>query len=158
MASSVVPASLLTADNCEDSSRIRAFLRLSRIATDDTIREHLNELAAGECDSYFGRKIVPQWKARTDAIGFCASFARQLRKETESLIPGDGEYDLRLDPYAEKNEKDRLAQQFARCVAVENWVANEAFVEKIVRERTAKVLNDKCYYKDWLDEFRKFRA
>lgn len=150
-----VPAVLLTAQNCESSTRIRAFLRLSRIATDDTIRQHLNEINPALCDDYFQRRILPQWVARAEAIQFCSDFARDLRRETESKkVEVHEKHDLRIDPYALKDETDRLNQQFSRCSTIENWVENELGVERIIKEQTASVLNDKCYYKDWLAEFR----
>lgn len=151
---SVVPALLLTPENCESSSRIRAFLHLSRIATDDTIRQHLNEVNLRDCDSYFSRKIVPQWRARADAIAYCSNYAKKLREDTESSISGEKNYDLRVNPYALKDEKDRLDRQYATCTTVENWVRNEEIVEKIIHEQTTGILNDRCYYKDWLAEFR----
>lgn len=148
------PATLLTPENCESSSRIRAFLRLSRIATDDTIRQHLNEINPKQCDDYFQRKILPQWVARAEAIQFCSDFALDLRSRTESQqVEVHGNYDLRIDPYALKDENDRLEKQFLQCSNIENWVANEQQVETIIQEQTASVLNDKCYYKDWLGEF-----
>ncbi|OBA19250.1 hypothetical protein METBIDRAFT_33448 [Metschnikowia bicuspidata var. bicuspidata NRRL YB-4993] len=148
-------SSLLTPENCESSSRIRAFLRLSRIASDDTIRQHLNEINTTDCDRYFAEEIVPQWQARSEAILFCAEFARGLRTEAKSKESTINEnYDLRVDPYALKNAHEILDNQYSRCVSVENWVANEANVESIVREQTAKVFSEKCYYKDWLKAFR----
>lgn len=149
------PLSLLTSENCESTSRIRAFLRLSRIATDDTIRQHLNEISSKHCDDYFNKKILPQWVARAEAIQFCADFASSLRSKTElEKVEVHGNFDLRIDPYALKDENDRLDRQFSRCSSIENWVANELKIESIIKEQTASVLNDKCYYKDWLAEFR----
>lgn len=149
------PAALLTPQNCESSSRIRAFLRLSRIATDDTIRQHLNEINPKLCDDYFHRRILPQWIARAEAIQYCSDFAHDLREKTESQkTQVHGNYDLRIDPYALKDENDRLEMQFSRCQSIENWVKNELGVESIIKEQTANVLSDKCYYKDWLAEFK----
>lgn len=151
----VAPAALLTPANCESSSRIRAFLRLSRIATDDTIRQHLNETPSSKCDEYFNRKIAPQWRARSEVITFCSNYAKEIREKVEtqrSEVHND--VDLRIDPYALKNEMERLEQQTSKCTSIENWIQNESGVETIVREQTASVLNDKCYYKDWLAEFR----
>lgn len=151
-----VPAALLTPDNCRNSSRIRAFLRLSRIATDDTIRQHLNELTPGQCNTYFQQKIVPQWIARAEAVDYCERYASSLRLQTEEQRSTASEqYDLRIDPYALKDAHDTLDRQFAECVAIENWVKNERGVEAIIHEQTASVLNDKCYYRDWLADFKK---
>lgn len=157
---STAPAQLLTPENCHSSSRIRAFLRLSRIATDDTIRQHLNEIKPNQCDTYASQKIFPQWKARAAAIQFCTNYSLKLRKETiDGKTQNDSntttEFNLRLDPYAYKSYKQQIDNQFAQCDAIDNWVHNENTIEKIVREQTTEVLNDKCYYKDWLAEFRK---
>lgn len=149
------PPLLLTPENCQSSSRLRAFLLLSRIAADDTIRQHLNEINLKQCDSYFTRTILPQWIAREEAIAYCSEYAKHLRTETESEKVGvSGNYDLRIDPYALKDANDRLDRQFSRCSNIENWVANERSVESIIKEQTVNVLNDKCYYKDWLAEFK----
>lgn len=149
------PAALLTPENCESSSRIRAFLRLSRIATDDTIRQHLNETPINKCDEYFNRKIAPQWRARSEVISFCSEYAKGIRETIEThKSEAHKNVDLRIDPYALKNEIERLDQQTTKCTTIENWIQNESGVEKIIREQTASVFNDKCYYKDWLDTFK----
>lgn len=149
----VAPVELLTTANCEDSSRIRAFLRLSRIATDDTISQHLNETRPSDCDSYFNKKIVPQWQARAHAIQFCSDYAKKLEQEVAASRPNPADYDLRTNPYAMKDDLDKIEQQNARRATIENWVRNEENVEKIIREETTKIFNDKCYYKDWLQQF-----
>ncbi|GEQ72769.1 hypothetical protein JCM33374_g6457 [Metschnikowia sp. JCM 33374] len=153
--SSSAPTQLLTPENCESSSRIRAFLRLSRIATDDSIIQHLNEIGPSQCEKYFNQTILPQWRARADAIHYCSGYAKSLRNEAQSKETTiNQDYDLRIDPYALKNAHDFLDRQYSRCVSVENWVANEANVETILHEQTASVLSDKCYYKDWLQAFK----
>lgn len=149
------PVTLLTPENCESSSRIRAFLRLSRIATDDSIRQHLNEIDPSQCDAYFTKNILPQWRARSDVIQYCSSYAKTLRAEADSVkttIRDD--YDLRVDPYASKNAHELLENRYSRCVSVENWVANETSIDLILQEQTASVLSDKCYHKDWVDAFK----
>ncbi|GBL50899.1 hypothetical protein ACI3LY_000528 [Candidozyma auris] len=151
---SVAPVELLTSANCDDSSRIRAFLRLSRIATDDTISQHLNELKPEECDAYFNKKIVPQWQARAHAIQFCSDYAKRLEEEVAASKPNPANYDLRTNPYAMKDDLDKLEMQNAHRRTIENWVSNEQNVEKIIREETIKIFNNKCYYKDWLKQFK----
>ncbi|CUM63451.1 uncharacterized protein PRCAT00001026001 [Priceomyces carsonii] len=148
-------------ENCHSSSRIRAFLRLSRVATDDTIRQHLNEVkSTKDCDSYFQNTIIPQWEARSSLIGFCSDYVDHLRAESShgnTILPdliNPDDYDLRLDPYAIKNKEDQIGAQFAQSNAIANWVQNEREVESIVREQTAEILNEKCYYKDWLKAFK----
>lgn len=150
------PLTLLKPESCESSSRIRAFLRLSRIATDDTIRQHLNEIPRSKCDEYFNRKIVPQWRARSEVITFCSNYAKEIRLKVElRKAEAHNDHDLRIDPYALKNELSQLEEQTSKCTTIENWIHNESGVEAIIRAQTADVLNDKCYYKDWLAAFKK---
>lgn len=169
-AHSVVPETLLTPENCLSSSRIRAFLRLSRIATDDTIRQHLNDKSNTDCQKYFDKKIIPQWNARTAAIMYCSNYATELRQKTLHALavseqPGasstpattssepDGSFNLRLDPYALRNYTEKLKEHFLTCDLIDNWVQNENTIEGIVREGTVEVLNEKCFYRDWMKKF-----
>lgn len=174
LSTSVVPPSLLTPENCYSSSRIRAFLRLSRIATDDTIRQHLNEIKSKDCDSYFKNKIIPQWEARASIITYCSNFSKNLRDSTTQgkaievlnlQLPNQmsqdekkpataDQFDLRLDPYAYRSHQQKLTSQFTKCDSIDFWIRNENSIESILKQQTVDVLNDKCYYKDWLDEFK----
>lgn len=141
-------------DSCVSNSRIRAFLRLSRIATDDTIKQHLNEIKVSQCDSFFFENIAPQWQARSDVIMFCDKFAKTLRAEANlKRVTTNNDYDLRTDPYALRNAHDIIDSQSSRCAEIEHWVSNEEHIESIIREQTANVLSDKCHFKDWLQEF-----
>lgn len=149
------PARLLTPDNCVDSSRIRAFLRLSRSASDDTIRQHLNEIDKTQCGEYFASHIAPQWEHRADAISYCARYALQLRQQSHAVQANDAVHDYRTDPYAGRALADQAEDLNRQCVTIENWVENELQVESIIREQTTRVLNDKCYYLDWLESFKK---
>ncbi|ODV78892.1 uncharacterized protein CANTADRAFT_42282, partial [Suhomyces tanzawaensis NRRL Y-17324] len=165
-APSVVPEHLLSPQNCTSPQRIRAFLRLSRIATDDTIREHLNELKGNQaCDVYYTNTILPQWNARAQIIQYCSDYAIQLRAQAEGKHPmpepkpasadDPDPYNLRIDPYAVKNRNAELESRFSQVEEVERWVRNERSVESIVREETAKALSDRCYYRDWLNVYSK---
>lgn len=53
-----------------------------------------------------------------------------------------------------KDDLDKLEMQNAHRRTIENWVSNEQNVEKIIREETIKIFNNKCYYKDWLKQFK----
>lgn len=154
------PPQLFTLENCTSSSRIRAFLRLSRIATDDTIRQHLNEIKPGSCNSYFRTKIAPQWKARQELIQYCESRGAELRHETDQQGSSaqKPDFDLTLDPYALKEYQRKLESQYSVCQTIENWVENEKGVESIIREQTSNVLNDKCYFNDWMAEFKRLNS
>lgn len=154
-----VPSTLLSGDNCVDSTRIRAFLRLSRIATDDTIKTHLNEIKQSQCDGYFRDQIVPQWNARAKVIDYCRQYSETLKQEInrsstpESVAAGDEKFDLRLDPYAVKAYEQSKEAKYAKIDTIDNWIANEEQIESIVKDQTQSTFNDKCYYKDWLQYF-----
>lgn len=70
-----------------------------------------------------------------------------------AALPKSADYDLRTNPYALKDDLEKIELQNARRATIENWVRNEQNVEKIIREETTKIFNDKCYYKDWLQQF-----
>lgn len=162
-ADAVIPESLLTPENCQSPTRIRAFLRLSRFATDDTIREHMND-SKTNCNTYFTNKIVPQWKARSSLIEYCSDYGLELQQKThldKIVLEGDGspsdhpQFDLTLDPYATKDYVQKLENQSVKSTEIRNWTQNELEVESIVRDLTIGVLNDKCQFKDWMQEFQK---
>lgn len=152
--------SMLTPEGCKSSSRIRAFLRLSRLATDDTIRQHLNQVQKTDCNDYFETVIVPAWTERSRAIEYCSDYALNLRQITNgSVLEGSSQkkteqdFDLRTDPYALRKYNEQLGDQFAQCDQIDNWVTNEKNVESIIRGLTQEVLNQKCYYSDWIQQF-----
>ena len=62
-----------------------------------------------------------------------------------------------VDPYAVKKYNQQLQGQYSQCDSIENWVNNERVVEDIIREQTVDVLNDKCYFQDWIEEFKKLK-
>ncbi|EGV66362.1 hypothetical protein CANTEDRAFT_112106 [Yamadazyma tenuis ATCC 10573] len=145
---------LLSPENCVNSSRIRAFLVLSRIATDDTVRTHLNEIDTSKCDIFFTSTIVPEWNARAQAIRYCSDYAQSLRQEIGATV-GDikdvqQKFDLRLNPYASRDYQEQVEQKSAKIETIENWVQNETTVESILKNQTAETFSQKCQYKDWL--------
>lgn len=154
-----VPDALLSTQNCVSQTRIRSFLRLSRFATDDTIRENIDANRA-QCDDYFRTTVVPQWQARSRIIEYCQDYAHQLEAEIAAGAGAgagapDAAFDLRRDPYAAKDHQRQIDSQSAMKTTIANWTANELQIESIVREQTVEVLNDKCAFKDWIAEFRR---
>ncbi|RKP30596.1 hypothetical protein METBISCDRAFT_23140 [Metschnikowia bicuspidata] len=159
-----VSQELYTYRNCHSSSRIRAFLHLSRLASDDSIKEHLNETPPYKCTEFVQQNLLPHWKARTDLIDYCygeaATISKNIKSETTTIGASAGtdtkldQVDLRIDPYAVKDANERTQRVFAECEEIMNWVANERQVDNIVRQHTFDVLNRKCYYHDWLREFK----
>lgn len=144
---------VLTPQECHSSTRLRAFLRLSRLATDDSIKQHLNEIDRGNCDGYFETKIVPQWKARSKVIEYCRNYSEELRKKVGNGSGVEAEsqkFDLRVDPYALKSHEEELQTKYSQIDSIRNWTQNEESIETIVREQTAAAFCDRCYYRDWL--------
>lgn len=165
-----VPVDLLTPESCISSSRIRAFLKRSRNLTDDTIRPHLNEIEKSKCSQYFEEEIVPQWRVRGEIIDYCSKYSQELRDHTSQGktvtatklsydLPNAEEmtdkFDLRTDPYAYKSYQRRIDEQYTQCDALDNWTQNEKTVEQIIRQQTVEVLNDKCFYQDWMQAFKR---
>ncbi|EGW32169.1 uncharacterized protein SPAPADRAFT_61260 [Spathaspora passalidarum NRRL Y-27907] len=160
---------LLTPESCISSSRIRAFLRASRNLTDDTIRQHLNEVKVDDCGEYFRNKVASEWKRRGEVISYCKNYSQELRKQSEEGVNAqtreteetfaqlDKKFDLRTDPYALRAHQNKMREQFAQCDALDSWVHNEETVENIIRQQTTEVLNDKCYYQDWMQVFRNLK-
>lgn len=146
---------LYTMQNCVDSTRIRSFLALSRLATDDIVKTRLNEISKSKCDSYFEQVILPLWRKREKLIKYCGSHAEKLRSEVQ--LPEEElkkiEYDLRMDPYALRDHKELMQLKYRKIEAIENWVHNESTIESIIKDQTASLFNQKCYYKDWLKAF-----
>lgn len=151
---------LLTPENCQSSTQIRTFLRLSRLATDDTIKQNLGQIkSTPQCDKYFKEHIVPQWQARDKVLNYCWKCAEDIRKTHEQGNRFEGEnmsqqVDLREDPYARINYEDQMNKQYSERY-MKNWIENEREVERIVKEKTKDTLNDKCYFSDWFREFKK---
>lgn len=151
-----MPTDLLTEANCVDSSRIRAFLSISRLSTDDSINTHLDGITNDNCDKYFKQVMLPQWDMRNKVIGFCGDYASRLRKEIHEEKKDTPQFDLRLDPYALKNHQQKIEEKYQKVETIENWVTNEQSVESIIHERSVTVLNQKCYYKDWYKQFLEY--
>ncbi|CAH6722746.1 mitochondrial intermembrane space cysteine motif-containing protein Mix23p [[Candida] jaroonii] len=148
-----MPTDLITEGNCVESSRIRGFLSISRLSTDDSINTHLDGISNDNCDKYFKQVMLPQWDMRGKVISFCGDYAARLRKEIHEDKHEIPKFDLRLDPYALKAHQQKIDEKFQKVEAIENWVTNEQSVERIIHERSVTVLNQKCYYKDWYKQY-----
>lgn len=162
----MILSELLTPENCYSSIRLREFLRLSRIASDDGIRQHLNLVKSKEeCDKYFQNSILPEWKARAEIIEYCSAYSAQLRDTTsrsaESRVAClsylNDQSDPRVDPYAQRSLLEEKERRFQDCDFIDNWVKNEKIIDDILKESTQEVLNQKCYYRKWIESFKKFK-
>ena len=79
----------------------------------------------------------------------------KTQDQTKTQIPqnSDISFNLRLDPYALRNYTEKLKEHFLKCDLINNWIKNEQTIEGIVREGTVEVLNQKCFYGDWMNKF-----
>jgi hypothetical protein len=151
---------LFLEQNCLNSTRIRDFLRFSRLISDDTLIQNLNN-GHVDCDSYYLEKILPQWKARDSLIQYCSDFAAQYRQIATKSVPlttSQEPVDLRKDPYAIRNIVNDMDAKFQACDSMDNWIKNESTIESIVHEQSSNILNDKCYYADWLAKFNDYKS
>ncbi|KAI9781545.1 MAG: hypothetical protein M1816_002260 [Peltula sp. TS41687] len=162
----------LTPQFCFDTTTLRDFLRLSRASIDDSITQHLNGLVtparAGydpstseqltrpvrkrlvspdACDSFKTAALFPSWEARSKVLQYCATVATSPDpddpetplREAESATARERIIDERLDPYSA-----RYFPREARTEVLAGIIRNERGVEQIVRERTWRVVSERC--------------
>lgn len=115
----------------------------------------MNEIGTKNCDQYFELTIAPQWRARAEAIAYCTDVGKDLRKSVVAGTTNQEQFDLRLDPYAVKNDAQKIRERYEKCDEIDFWTLNERGVELILREQTRLVLADKCEYRDWVAEFKR---
>ena len=149
------------------------FLRLSRATTDDTITQNLNALLKPakrgfdpsstserhthssssrqidkvSCKTFKEKVLFPSWQARSDVINYCGIVATSrdpedpdiLIREAEDAKSQDAVVDERLDPYSGRN-----FPRETRTKLLANTLRNEKGVEKIVRERSWALVNERC--------------
>ena len=146
------------------------FLRASRSAIDDTISQHLNALStpsrggfdpastsrrpplpvtprhlpATACSGFAENVLLPSWQSRSDVLNYCASVATSddpMEPDRLAERAGDRErvVDERLDPYS-----GRFFPRETRTETLAQVVRNERSVESIVRERSWKLVNERC--------------
>lgn len=154
---------LLDERACIDSQRLRNFLSLSRLAVDDSLSRRLNSASShADCDSYFYNTVIPLWQLRLRILTFCAQYAESLKMGTippskvdssDSTLRSSEDEGPPLDPYAQ--QKSHMPPPRLACAdTVAQWVMTERSVESILRTQDERILNDKCYYLDWLTRFR----
>jgi hypothetical protein len=162
----------LTPTFCFNTRFLRDFLRLSRSQIDDSISTNLNALLTPSqlgfdptstttrtpprtrnpipqisCATFTTSVLFPSWQARTDVLTYCARVATfpdpndpQLPEiETWNRRDRDKIVDERLDPYTGKNY-----QRESRTEQLASLLRNEEAVERIVRERTWGVVQERC--------------
>lgn len=145
------------------------FLRISRSTIDDSIGQNLNALStpanrkfdpsstahraplavsrtlSGEkCSEFVNNVLLPSWQSRSDVLNYCASVATSDDPDDPDILAekaGDREriVDERLDPYS-----GRFFPRETRTEILGAVIRNERMVESIVRERTWRVVNERC--------------
>ncbi|KAI9792613.1 MAG: hypothetical protein M1833_001066 [Piccolia ochrophora] len=163
----------LTPQFCFSNSALRDFLRLSRASIDDTISQNLNALAKparvgfdpsstaqrqpgtpgrrlidpSACDSFKSNVLFLSWQTRANVLNYCASVATSpdpddpdtAALQLESSKQRERIVDERLDPYS-----GRFFPREPRTEVLANTVRNERGVENIIRERSWRLLADRC--------------
>lgn len=186
------PTPQLTPSLCFNSKFLRDFLRLSRAQLDDTISTNLNSLLTPSLTSPFdpastsdpstnrrGKQPVPQdtcseftnqtvfpiWSSRSQLLSYCSIVAaspdpndpdRSLI-EAQNMAQSHRVIDERLDPYS-----GRFFPQEPRTELLASLLRNENAVENIVRDRTWRILNERCNGLDpsqsgWQEAFEKWQ-
>lgn len=149
------------------------FLRLSRSTIDDSITQNLNALFTpardgfdpsstavrqtnskarktidgGACQGFKENVLFTSWQARSDVLNYCAGVATSpdpedpdlVLRQTESARDRERVVDERLDPYSA-----RFFPQEARTESLASLIRNQRSVERIIRERTWSLVQERC--------------
>ncbi|KAI5820905.1 caffeine-induced death protein 2 [Pyronema omphalodes] len=169
----------LTPQFCFSTKALKDFLRLSRTSIDDTISQHLNSLSPpssqpwdptstsqlprvpssrtlppSACSTFITSILFPSWQERSDVLNYCASVATSENPDdpdTLSTLASNAAerekvVDERLDPYS-----GRYYPKETKTEILQGVVRNERSVEEIVRERTWRVVGERCggVQEDW---------
>ncbi|RPA99324.1 hypothetical protein L873DRAFT_918486 [Choiromyces venosus 120613-1] len=182
----------LTPSLCFTTSALKEFLRLSRSSIDDSISQNLNALStpskspfdpstlsargpapstfrhlpAQTCRAFTEQILLPSWQSRSDVLNYCASVATSndpedpdsLVRLAEGAADRERVVDERLDPYS-----GRFFPRESRTEVLAQVVRNERMVESIVRERTWRVVKERCgefgaLEEDWRGALDAWRA
>ncbi|KAA8909163.1 caffeine-induced death protein 2-domain-containing protein [Sphaerosporella brunnea] len=161
----------LTPQFCFNTRALKDFLRTSRATIDDTINQNLNALVTPasqkfdpsitvrrvpppasktiepeKCKAFTKNVLMPSWQSRSDVLAYCASVATSDDPDDPDILAeraADREriVDERLDPYS-----GRFFPRATRTEALAQVIRNERMVENIVRDRTWRVVNERCGY------------
>lgn len=182
----------LTPSLCFNGSYLRDFLRLSRTQLDDTISTNLNSLltpsitspfdpsstsdpstnrvgrrpiARDTCVDFTEHTIFPIWASRSQVLSYCSIVATspdpddpdKSRIEAENIAQSHRVVNERLDPYS-----GRFFPREPRTEMLADLLRSESAVENIVRDRTWRILNERCNGLDpsqqgWHEAFKKWQ-
>ena len=187
-----VPTPPLSPSLCFNTSYLRDFLRLSRSQLDDTISTNLNSLSTPSvtspfdplstsdpatnrrgkqpipqdiCSDFTHETIFPMWASRSQVISYCSIVATspdpddpdRTTIEAQNIAQSHRVVNERLDPYS-----GRFFPKEPRTEMLGSLLRNENAVENIVRERTWRILNERCNDLDpsrrgWQDAFKQWQ-
>ncbi|KAH8148613.1 uncharacterized protein LAJ45_07324 [Morchella importuna] len=168
---------------CFSTGALKEFLRLSR-STDDTISQSLNTLStpsrtpfdptstlstqrtprrlpSSACTQFTQQVLFPSWHARSLVLEYCGRVAAADDPEdpAEVVVVGERVVDERLDPYS-----GRYYPRERRTEVLAGVVRGEWGVEEIVRERSWRVVGERCegvgegVGRGWREAFAEWRA
>lgn len=104
-------------------------------------------MASDSCESFRSKVLFPSWQARTDVLHYCAGVAtspdpddpNHILREIEDAKARDRVVDERLDPYS-----GRYFPREVRTERLASLIRSERMVEDIVRQRTWKIMQERC--------------
>ena len=186
------PVPELTPSLCFNTSYLQDFLRISRAQLDDTISTNLNSLMTPSitrpfdptstvdpstnrqgrqfiprqtCTDFTEQTVFPIWSSRSQVLSYCSIVATspdpddpdRSRIEAENIAHSHRVVDERLDPYS-----GRFFPKEPRTEMLASVLRNENAVENIVRDRTWRIMKERCNGLDpsqigWQDAFRSWR-
>ncbi|ODQ81572.1 hypothetical protein BABINDRAFT_159846 [Babjeviella inositovora NRRL Y-12698] len=163
------PPPHLTRALCLSPKGVRSFLYFSRYATDDVLSQRINGIVkfnkvggtekASLCTEFQHQILFPAWKARVDAIEFCAGEAAAIRNELGAAAATDApEFDLRQDPYAKRDYVKQRTEKYENVVKMENWISTERAVEKIVCGKSVEMMSELCHFESHEAVVQQFEA
>lgn len=149
------------------------FLRISRVAVDDTIGQNLNALVtpsatpfdphsteqrqprpigrrqidSAACNEFREKVLFPSWQMRSDVLSYCAGVATSPDPNDPDNMLRQVE-DLRARERVVDERLDpysaRYFPQDTRTEALANLIRNEGMVETIIRRKTWETIGERC--------------
>lgn len=114
------------------------------------------------CAEFTNQTVFPVWSSRSRVLSYCSIVATspdpddpdKSRIEAEQMAHSHKVVNERLDPYS-----GRFFPKEPRTEQLAGVLRNENAVENIVRERTWRIMNERCNGLDpslrgWQDAFR----
>jgi hypothetical protein len=154
------------------NQNLNAIPRLSRLGFDplstqsrqnSTSPPHPNRIPASSCDQFVSTVLFPSWAVRDDVIKYCLEVALSpvddrsdplaQQRYAEDEAARQRKIDERLDPYS-----GRYFPQKLRKEALLDLLQNEVAVEKIIRDRTKTVIEERCVDANGKADLRTYAA